>query len=123
MSNALAIASVSALLRDLLNNGLVDASIGDVTVSVQPPDRISTEESSRLWSAFGAHYRPTAAYQASVVLIESRRPTSTALPVRLRQVFVVPWEEPRIERIEAASGPDDPIAAGVDVALLGQRLF
>ena len=43
MSNALAIACVSALLRDLLNNGLVDASIGDVTVSVQPPDRISTE--------------------------------------------------------------------------------
>ena len=36
------------------------------------PETMNMEEVSRLWSAMQAHYRPTAAYQASVVLIESR---------------------------------------------------
>ena len=44
MSNALAIASVTAVLKDLLDNGVVDNSlsstVGEVTVSVLPPDRI-----------------------------------------------------------------------------------
>lgn len=49
MSNALAIASVSAVLKDLLNNGIIDNDVsgavgGNVTVSVLPPDRIMTEE-------------------------------------------------------------------------------
>ena len=36
---------------------------------------------SRLWTAIQAHYRPTAAYVVSVVLIEARQPTRQALPV------------------------------------------
>lgn len=45
MSNALAIAAVSASLKDLLNNGLIDhdlSSIGSFTVTAQPPDRVTT---------------------------------------------------------------------------------
>lgn len=45
MSNALAIAAVSASLKDLLNNGLIDhdlSSIGSFSVTAQPPDRIIT---------------------------------------------------------------------------------
>jgi hypothetical protein len=45
MSSALAIAAVSASLKDLLNNGLIDhdlSSIGSFTVTAQPPDRITT---------------------------------------------------------------------------------
>jgi len=55
MSTALALASVTAVLKDLLNNGLidhdVDASVGEVTVSTLPPDRIDaldSEKKSRL---------------------------------------------------------------------------
>lgn len=56
MSNALAIASVTAVLRDLLNNGLIDHDIsgavgGNVTVSMLPPDRVfppGSDESPRL---------------------------------------------------------------------------
>jgi hypothetical protein len=48
------------------------------------PSTLGSEEMSRLWSALQAHYRPTAAYQASVVLIESTRPTRQALPVLSR---------------------------------------
>ncbi|MQA99729.1 MAG: DUF4255 domain-containing protein, partial [Actinobacteria bacterium] len=43
-----------------------------VTVTPAPMD---TEEMSRLWSAIQAHYRPTASYLVSVVLIEARRPS------------------------------------------------
>lgn len=56
MSSALAIASVTAVLRDLLNNGLIDHDIsgavgGNVTVSALPPDRVfpsGTDETTQL---------------------------------------------------------------------------
>ena len=37
------------------------------------PSTSNTEEMSKLWTATQAHYRPTAAYQVSVVLIEADR--------------------------------------------------
>ncbi len=49
-----------------------------VTVTFEPMD---TEEMSRLWSAIQAHYRPTAAYVVSVVLIEANKLAKDALPV------------------------------------------
>ena len=54
MSYALAIATVSAVLKSLLDNRLAEqgvaATVGDVTVTALPPDRISvgTEERSQL---------------------------------------------------------------------------
>ncbi|CAG0981000.1 hypothetical protein RHDC1_01830 [Rhodocyclaceae bacterium] len=48
------------------------------------PMTMSTEEMSKLWSAMQAHYRPTAAYHVSVVLIEAQRATRSALPVLTR---------------------------------------
>lgn len=48
------------------------------------PDPMDTEEMSRLWSAMQAHYRPTASYLVSLVLIEARRPVRTPLPVLSR---------------------------------------
>jgi hypothetical protein len=42
MANALAIAAVSAVLKDLLNNGLIDAQLSsDVTVRVGPPPSVN----------------------------------------------------------------------------------
>ncbi len=48
------------------------------------PERLSMDEMSKLWSAIQSRYRPTAAYQVSVVLIESRLPKRTPLPVLTR---------------------------------------
>jgi hypothetical protein len=246
VSNALGIAAVSAVLRDLLNNGLVDASVGDVTVSAQAPDRIdvengeaqlnlflyqvtpnqgwrnvglpsvdgagttrltnpplaldlhylltaygvadfeaeillgyamqvmhenpvldreairdsfavppvtggilppalqtltaaeladqveqikivpealSSDEISKLWTAFGSKYRPTAGYLASVVLIEGRRTTKPGLPVHERRLFVVTFREPRIEDVQSDEGPGEPIVATSTLVVLGQRLL
>jgi Pvc16 N-terminal domain len=245
MSNALGIAAVSAVLRDLLNNGLIDASVGDVTVSAQSPDKIkldgdeqsqlnlflygvtpnqgwrnvglpsvdssgksrlsnpplaldlhylltaygaadfqpeillgfgmqllhetpvldrqairntlapgpvtggilppalqtltaaeiadqveqlkvtpellSSDEISKLWAAFGAHYRPTAAYLVSVVLIEGRRATRAALPVRLRQLFALPLRDPHVENVAADDGK--PIVSTSTIVVEGERLL
>jgi hypothetical protein len=62
------------------------------------PEFMNTEEMSKLWSAMQASYRPTAAYVASVVLIESRRPAQAALPVRERNLAVRALNRPVIER-------------------------
>jgi hypothetical protein len=43
-----------------------------------------SDDMSKLWSALQTHYRPSAAYEVSVVLIESRRPAVTPLPVLTR---------------------------------------
>ncbi len=48
------------------------------------PSAMNAEEMSRLWSALTAHYRPTAAFQVSVVLIEPQSPAISALPVLTR---------------------------------------
>jgi hypothetical protein len=92
------------------------------------PVALTTEEISRLWTAFQAKYRPTAAYQVSVVLIESRQATRAALPVRARNLYVEPLRDPVIERVlsQTADGapilPDQPILAGHNLVLEGQRL-
>ena len=45
---------------------------------------MSTDEMSKLWSATQSHYRPSAAYQVSLVLIEGTRPAGSPLPVLSR---------------------------------------
>jgi hypothetical protein len=45
MSSALAIAAVTAALKDLLNDGLMDhdlSTVGSFSVTAQPPDRVTT---------------------------------------------------------------------------------
>ncbi|HEU4597711.1 MAG TPA: DUF4255 domain-containing protein [Pyrinomonadaceae bacterium] len=44
------------------------------------PQTMPTEEMSKLWAAFQTQYRISAAYQVSVLLIESTRPARTPLP-------------------------------------------
>ena len=48
------------------------------------PQPLSIEEISKLWTTFQAQYRISAAYEASVVLIESTRAARAALPVLTR---------------------------------------
>jgi hypothetical protein len=86
------------------------------------PQAMSTEEMSKLWTALQTSYRPTAAYQVSVVLIESRRPTRQTLPVRERIVEVVPFQRPVIESIESDAGPGEPILASSTIIIAGRQL-
>jgi Pvc16 N-terminal domain len=113
-------------LRDLFKAELAE-QVEQIKIT---PQALSTEEISRMWSAFQAKYRPTAAYQASVVLIESRRATKAALPVRHRNVYVVPFRQPVIDRILSQRQTGDPvlpeqaqpILAGYNLAISGRQL-
>jgi hypothetical protein len=92
------------------------------------PQALSTEEISKLWSAFQAKYRPTVVYQASVVLIESRKSTRSALPVLKRLLYVDPIRQPVIDRILSQAKPNDeivedqPILPGYNLVLRGRNL-
>ena len=48
------------------------------------PAEMDTEELSKLWTALQAHYRPTAPYLVTVVLIEAAKPARAPLPVLSR---------------------------------------
>ncbi|MDX2215559.1 MAG: DUF4255 domain-containing protein, partial [Oculatellaceae cyanobacterium bins.114] len=86
------------------------------------PEILNIEEMSRLWSTFQVHYRPTAAYQVSVVLIESKRSTQTALPVQQRNVVVFPFRQPVIEQVMPSGGVNQPITIGSALVITGQQL-
>jgi hypothetical protein len=100
------------------------------------PSMLNTEEMSRLWSALQAHYRPTAAYQVSVVLIESQRKSRSPLPVlsrgpiidpvsgRDRGVVVEPSLLPPVSTIEEIRLPkEQPVAKlGDTIDLIGHHL-
>jgi Pvc16 N-terminal domain len=67
-------------LRALASCGLAD-QLEQIRIT---PEYLNTEEMSKLWTAVQSHYRPTAAYVATVVLIESTLPTRAVLPVLSR---------------------------------------
>jgi hypothetical protein len=81
------------------------------------PVYLSTEEMSKLWTAFQSHYRPSTAYMASVVLIDSAQPTSAPLPVLSRGVVVQASLLPPLPTIESVVSSDRQPAARVGSTL------
>jgi hypothetical protein len=104
------------------------------------PVQMNSEEMSRIWSAMQAPYRPTAAYQVSVVLIESKRPAMSPLPVltrgprepsaldpgkqRERGILAQPGLMLAYPQIDALQLPGSRTAAhlGDSIAVLGRHL-
>ena len=91
------------------------------------PEDLTSEEISKLWTAFQAKYRPTSAYRATVVLIESDQPVKTALPVRSRYGYAVSFQRPVIEQVRPYQANPDPdglepaFLAGNDLVIVGER--
>ncbi|HEY6907851.1 MAG TPA: DUF4255 domain-containing protein [Myxococcales bacterium] len=91
------------------------------------PETLGADELSKMWTAFQAHYRPHAAYQVSVVLIERRVSTKAALPVGSRRLRAISLQSPVIERVlSRKSGSDvitdQPIVVGDSLVLVGAQL-
>lgn len=111
-------------LANLFTSGLAE-QVEQIKIC---PLALTTEEISRLWTAFQARYRPTAAYQLSVVLIESRQSVRTPLPVRSRALYVTPFQSPTIDRLLSQAGPtapilpDQPILTGYNLVIDGHNL-
>jgi len=90
---------------------------------------LTFDDLSKLWSMFGdTKYVLAVAYQASPVIVEGAEEPPAPLPVRSRNVVVVPAPGPVIERLAArgtAPGAplvDQPIHAGDTLHVIGRSL-
>jgi uncharacterized protein DUF4255 len=103
---------------DVAASGLADQVEGLRIV----PVRVPPEEMSRMWTALQAHFRPTIAFQVSVVLIDNRATTQPSLPVVARGPAVETLKRPEIDRVEDATDPAAPVLAASTLAIRGRGL-
>ena len=108
-----ALSSLQAPLQIISTSGLAD----QVEQIKFTPEYLNTEEMSKLWAAAQSNYRPTAAYEATVVLIETEEPVRSPLPVRERTVNVIQLQRPNIEEVSP-----ERIEVGAVLTLRGQNL-
>jgi hypothetical protein len=109
----------STLIDPLYSPYLATSNLADAVEQVRfSPLSLSLEELSKLWSIFfQTPYALSTAYRASVVFIEEELTPVTPLPVRERQVFVVPFQQPFIENVDPQI-----IASGATLTISGQNL-
>ncbi|MPV37310.1 DUF4255 domain-containing protein [Georgenia subflava] len=86
------------------------------------PDPLSLEEVSKLWGVVGSHYELSAAYVASVVLLEADVVPTTALPVRSRHVVVSAAGPPRIAEV-ATVPAGGAVVTGTELVVSGTGLL
>ena len=90
-------------LANLLPPALGTLAADDVADQIElvkiTPEFLSTDEMSKLWTAMQTGYHTSVGYQATVVLIQSRRSTRPTLPVRNRNLFVLPFRQPTISSV------------------------
>jgi hypothetical protein len=85
------------------------------------PTGLSLEEFSKLWSVFfQVEYSLSAAYQASLVLMESDDTPAPAPPVLQRNLYVVPFESPYINQVSSQDGK--PITSASTILIQGTHL-
>lgn len=123
--------TIRSILQDpaILSGRLADAGLADQVEAIRvAPEVLGTEEVGKLWTAFQSAYRPSAAYRASVVLIQAREPVRSPLPVLTRGapdpasgreegVVVVPGLELPVPTVEALDTP-----TGIPVVRLGDTI-
>lgn len=133
------LASTAAFLHSqpLLTRAQIEATIADVTrpflagsdLAEQAdlvrfvPLTLSLEEMSRLWSVFlQVRYVLSAAFQASVVLIEREVTPRPALPARAFNLAAIPLRQPYIARVVAQAGEGTPILPESTIIIEGMEL-
>jgi hypothetical protein len=84
ITDAISALPVNPLFAALKTSGLAD----QIEMLKITPATLGREEMAWLWTALKADYRPTFPFQVSVVLIESKKPASTPLPVLVRDILV-----------------------------------
>jgi len=116
------------MIRDTVTNPafafLAPSNLADSIELIKfTPLPLSLEELSKIWSVFfQIPYALSIAYQGTVVLIESAETPQIALPVRARNLYVVPFRQPIIEQVMAQAGADQPIVSGSTLVICGQQL-
>jgi Pvc16 N-terminal domain len=87
------------------------------------PLDLSLEELSKLWSIFfQSPYMLSVAYQASAVLIETEDAPQPALPVQTRNLYVMPFQQPVIDKVSSTAGDFAPVFATSTLQIDGKQL-
>lgn len=86
------------------------------------PETMNTDDASKLWTAIQTHYRTTVTYQVTVVLIESKSSAKSALPVAARNLYVLPFRNPVIDRVISDAQETAPITATSTLSIKGLQL-
>jgi hypothetical protein len=111
---------------DVLPNGfqtLVAADLADQVELIKvSPVYMDTEEMSRLWGTLQTRYRPSMAYEVTVVLIERELSSAPSLPVLDYNVYARPFNQPHIDRLDSLRGPAEPIVSGDTLVITGYNL-
>lgn len=120
------------LIRNTIANGvssgtfpfLETSNLADEVELVKfSPLHLSLEEQSKIWSIFyQIPYVLSVAYQGTVVLIDGDQTPQQALPVRSRNIYVVPFRQPVIDQVIVRGGADQPITVDSTLAIIGKRL-
>ncbi|HWF08937.1 MAG TPA: DUF4255 domain-containing protein [Bryobacteraceae bacterium] len=105
-----ALPSTHPLFAQLQTTGLAD----QIELLKITPDTLGREEMAWIWTALKADYRPTYAFQISVVLLQVPAAVSSALPVMTRNITAQPGPWPALFDItlpanQAAAAPGDTV--------------
>jgi hypothetical protein len=114
LKNAAVVNTLSVFSQALASVSVSDLAerIGQIKLSAE---FFNMEDTSKLWSALQTHYRPSATYQASMILIESNNSNKEGL-------YIVPFSQPEIEQVSSAASPEQAIVAGGKLVIRGKRL-
>jgi hypothetical protein len=82
------------------------------------PASLNLDELSKLWTALKSNYRTSAAYQATVVLIETELPAIAPLPVLQRNFGVTPGLLPPLPEVVSIAPGSGQIAATLNDTLV-----
>jgi len=113
--------------RDEIRNALTDNDLADQIERVRlTPQPLSIEELSKLWTAFQTQYRLSTAFEAAVVLIDSRVPVRTPLPVinrgkQDRGVTALATAAPVLDALQLPHS-QPAVRLGEDIIVIGRQL-
>lgn len=114
-----------AKIREAISDSpaLTTSNLAEQIESIKfTPLLLNLEELSKVWSIFfQTPYALSIAYQASVILIESEDTPRPRLPIRTSNLYVIPFQQPLIERVRSQTAEGQPILENQPI-LPGQRL-
>lgn len=86
------------------------------------PETLTIEEIYRLWPAFQASYRPSSAFQVSVVVIRDTSTVTSGPPVRHRRLLALPLQSPVITAVSPAMATAGQVLTITGANFLGQAV-
>ena len=102
----------------LISRGTLADQVEQVRIT---PEVLSAQEIWQLWTAFQAAYRPTAALQVSVVVIQDTQPVTSNLPVQRRVVAALPIQAPVITGLSPLMIPAGQVLSITGTNFLGSN--